>query len=225
MKATTGTTQRVARKGLVAALSITVVLSMAPASFGADSAEAIAKRTGANLPALKFVGDYEGVFNTRNGKKIPLVAQVVALGKGRFCARIFSEFDKRIGTSATLIGTMDERVVMLVFGLEGDWPVFERALKGAFFEPIDIPPQVSMLGHKVRAPWPVDTLLVGICATETLGDALSLRPCLRAHESAITRNGDWVGPNWLRVARGKSQDAAGVLAREQEIRTLAERNG
>lgn len=41
------------------------------------------------------------------------------------------------------IGTVAERVVMLVFGLKNDWLVFERALKGAFFEQIEIPTQVS----------------------------------------------------------------------------------
>ncbi len=41
------------------------------------------------------------------------------------------------------IGTLAERAVIMVFGLKGDWPVFERALKGAFFERIDIPTGVS----------------------------------------------------------------------------------
>jgi V/A-type H+-transporting ATPase subunit I len=41
------------------------------------------------------------------------------------------------------IGTLEQRAVVLVFGLKEDWPIFERALKGAFFEKIDIPERVS----------------------------------------------------------------------------------
>ncbi len=41
------------------------------------------------------------------------------------------------------IGTLGQRAVILVFGLRGDWPIFERALRGAFFEKIEIPTQVS----------------------------------------------------------------------------------
>lgn len=41
------------------------------------------------------------------------------------------------------IGTLEQRAVILVFGLKGDWPIFERALKGAFFEKVDIYPIVS----------------------------------------------------------------------------------
>jgi len=41
------------------------------------------------------------------------------------------------------MGTMKEWAVILVFGLRRDWPVFERALKGALFDPIEIPAQLS----------------------------------------------------------------------------------
>ena len=41
------------------------------------------------------------------------------------------------------IGTLGQRAVILVFGLKDNWPVFERALRGAFFERIDIPGQFS----------------------------------------------------------------------------------
>ena len=38
------------------------------------------------------------------------------------------------------IGASEKRTVIIVFGLKRDWAVFERALKGAFFEKMDIPP-------------------------------------------------------------------------------------
>ena len=37
----------------------------------------------------------------------------------------------------------------------------------------------------------------------------------------MTREGLWIGPGWIRVARASDEDA-GVLARETEIKTLAE---
>ncbi len=48
------------------------------------------------------------------------------------------------------VGTFEQRAVILVFGLVKDWSVFERALKGAFFEEIEIPSQVSgMVGPMI----------------------------------------------------------------------------
>jgi V/A-type H+-transporting ATPase subunit I len=41
------------------------------------------------------------------------------------------------------VGTLGQRAIIVVFGLKEDWPVFERALRGAFFERIDIPAEVS----------------------------------------------------------------------------------
>jgi V/A-type H+-transporting ATPase subunit I len=49
------------------------------------------------------------------------------------------------------IGTLDQRAVITVFGLRRDWQIFENALKGAFFEKVDIPPQISgTAGHVIE---------------------------------------------------------------------------
>ncbi len=40
------------------------------------------------------------------------------------------------------MGTLQERAVILAFGLKKDWQIFERALKGALFEPIEVPVRV-----------------------------------------------------------------------------------
>jgi chromosome segregation protein len=48
----------------------------------------------------------------------------------------------------------------------------------------------------------------------TLGEALHLRPRLRAGQSVITRDGIWIGPDWLRVSRDKDAHE-GVIEREQ----------
>jgi chromosome segregation protein len=74
---------------------------------------------------------------------------------------------------------------------------------------------------KVSSPWPVAGLLGGVYATETLEQALAMRARLTANESIVTRDGIWVGPNWLRVARD-ADEHAGVLHREQELKSLTE---
>ncbi|MCP4465587.1 MAG: chromosome segregation protein SMC [Halieaceae bacterium] len=63
------------------------------------------------------------------------------------------------------------------------------------------------------------SLLAGIYAVEQLSEALALRSSLAAHESVVTRDGIWLGPNWLRVARD-CDEQAGVLSRQQELETL-----
>ena len=77
----------------------------------------------------------------------------------------------------------------------------------------------AALGDKVKAPWPLAPMLAGVYVAEDLAQALALRPQLAAHESVITRDAVWLGPNWLRVARD-ADEKAGVLHREQELKEL-----
>ena len=75
------------------------------------------------------------------------------------------------------------------------------------------------LAAKVQSPPAVASLLGDVLAVESLRDALALRGGMRPGQSVITRDGIWLGPNWLRVCR--DQDVhAGVIAREGELRTL-----
>jgi chromosome segregation protein len=76
------------------------------------------------------------------------------------------------------------------------------------------------LGDKVDSSWSLAPVLAGVYAVDSLNEALSLRSRLASHESVITRNGEWVGANWLRVARD-ADEKAGVLHREQELKELA----
>jgi len=78
----------------------------------------------------------------------------------------------------------------------------------------------ALIDH-VRGPAGVATLLSGIIAVETLPEALAMRSRLERGQSIITRDGLWLGQDWLRVSRDKDVHA-GVLAREQEMRTLRE---
>ena len=69
-------------------------------------------------------------------------------------------------------------------------------------------------GRELAAPW-----LAGVGTAATAADALARRSSLAPHESLVTPDGTWVGPNWIRVFR-RRDDEAGPLAREREIGSL-----
>ncbi len=79
-------------------------------------------------------------------------------------------------------------------------------------------------GHllaRVQGPSAISAMLTGIIAVDTLGEALERRHTLANGESVITRDGVWIGRDWLRVSR--DQDVhAGVIEREKEMRELRE---
>ncbi|MCG8428779.1 MAG: chromosome segregation protein SMC, partial [Chromatiales bacterium] len=74
---------------------------------------------------------------------------------------------------------------------------------------------------KITAPWPMTGLLAGVKVADDLSQALQMRSSLQPGESLITRDGIWVGINWIRLNR-ESDGTSGVLGREGEIRQLAE---
>lgn len=81
-------------------------------------------------------------------------------------------------------------------------------------------PQPHALIDKVQSPWPLQAILAGIFTAENLEEALAKRATLSTGESLITKEGIWLGPDWLRFSRTE-EETIGVLDREQEIRTLS----
>ena len=75
------------------------------------------------------------------------------------------------------------------------------------------------LAAHVSGPKAVLTRLSAVLTADSLGDALKGRSRLAEGESYITRAGEWVGPNWLRISRG-ADPRAGVIAREQRLSGL-----
>ncbi len=73
---------------------------------------------------------------------------------------------------------------------------------------------------RVSSPWPLDDLLGGVHLAENLGHALKLRDSLAEHDSIITRDGIWMGRNWLRMTQERDE-RSGVLAREDELRQIS----
>ena len=72
---------------------------------------------------------------------------------------------------------------------------------------------------KVHAQWPVAGLLSGIYVADSLSEAYAVRTHLDGHESVITPQGIWLGPNWLSINEELDQ-RAGVFAREKDIARL-----
>jgi len=77
------------------------------------------------------------------------------------------------------------------------------------------------LASKVKAPWQLDSMFAEVYVAETLNDALALRERLDAKQSVVSKQGVWIGKNWLRVAR-PADEKAGVLVRETELKQLSE---
>jgi len=80
-------------------------------------------------------------------------------------------------------------------------------------------PGAEMLAARVSGPRAVTGLLAGVRAADDLAAALVTRHALGPGQSVVTRDGIWIGPNWLRVNRAEDP-RSGVIARERELREL-----
>ena len=76
------------------------------------------------------------------------------------------------------------------------------------------------LSDKVVCTGSVETVLAGVYTVDTLDEGLARRRDLAPGESLVTREGGWLGKNWIRVVRSTA-DGAGVLSREHEMKQLA----
>ena len=76
------------------------------------------------------------------------------------------------------------------------------------------------LAARVKAPPAGLAQLASVRTAASLGEALRGRGSLAPGESFITRDGEWVGREWLRVGRGPDP-RAGVIARERRLAELS----
>ncbi len=72
--------------------------------------------------------------------------------------------------------------------------------------------------QRIKAPWPLDSLLAGVKVADSLDRALEMRSTLKAGESLITMDGIWIGSDWLRLSRESDH---GLLQRGEEIKDLS----
>jgi chromosome segregation protein len=75
------------------------------------------------------------------------------------------------------------------------------------------------LASKVKGPAAVINPLADVITADTLAEALAGRGSLPPGKSIMTRRGEWLGRNWLRVSRGEDHHA-GVIEREHRLKAL-----
>ena len=75
------------------------------------------------------------------------------------------------------------------------------------------------LAEHVRWDHEIGGLLNGVFIAEDVQAALALRASLAAGESVVTRDGVWVGADWIRTARGEHVEE-GILERGQRVARL-----
>ena len=109
---------------------------------------------------------------------------------------------ERVGPLAETLDTLEQGQLML---LEADH---------------DAPPGREYLASRVRSGGRANKLLAGVRVAEDLAQALQQRVMLAPHESIITRDGIWLGANWMRVSR-PGDERGGVIQRQQELERIA----
>jgi chromosome segregation protein len=77
----------------------------------------------------------------------------------------------------------------------------------------------TRLACKVRGPAAMVHRLEVILTAESLSAALEARSTLGPGESIITRAGEWLGKEWLRISRGADRHA-GIIEREHRLKSL-----
>jgi chromosome segregation protein len=76
----------------------------------------------------------------------------------------------------------------------------------------------ELLG-KVHSDIALGSQLNGIHVAESLAEGLALRRHLASGESIVTREGVWLGPDWLKLSRG-FDEKAGMIQRQDELARL-----
>jgi chromosome segregation protein len=79
--------------------------------------------------------------------------------------------------------------------------------------------EAGSLAGKVSGPAAVLAQLAGVLTAESLTEALQRRATLAAAQSVITRGGEWLGRDWLRISRGVDHHL-GVIEREHRLKGL-----
>jgi len=89
--------------------------------------------------------------------------------------------------------------------------------RGSSTESSNTNPVFTQLLTQINTDWPLEALLTGVYCANDVKEANQMRVQLKPNESIVTREGYWIGPNWLRLNEGQD-DHAGVLQREKDLK-------
>jgi chromosome segregation protein len=78
----------------------------------------------------------------------------------------------------------------------------------------------ASLQAKVQGATVLTSVLASVYTAETLNEALGRRRRLAAGESVVTRDGIWLGSDWLRISRA-AEPHTGVIEREETLREMS----
>ena len=80
-------------------------------------------------------------------------------------------------------------------------------------------PDSGSLQAKVQGAAYLNSVLSSVLTAESLSEALNVRRGLAAGQSVVTRDGIWLGADWLRLSRDP-EPHTGVIEREETLRAL-----
>jgi chromosome segregation protein len=80
-------------------------------------------------------------------------------------------------------------------------------------------PRPGSLEARVEGGAYLHSVLSSVFAAESLADALEMRRGLESGQSVVTRDGIWLGADWLRLSRDR-EPHTGVIEREESLRAL-----
>ena len=112
---------------------------------------------------------------------------------------------------AVCVDRIDSFAMALANAPRGDVMLFEAG-GGNAAAPDSLAGKLSGAAH-------LSGRLGAVLVANSLEDALARRGSLQPHQSLITREGLWVGPDWVRVST-PADDEGGVIARQQELEEL-----
>jgi chromosome segregation protein len=112
---------------------------------------------------------------------------------------------------ANLLGSFDGGHLAVVSPGEG--PVHTPAANSP------TPSGTASLEDKVQGANYLHSVLSSVFAAESLADALRMRHLLGSGQSVVTRDGVWLGADWLRLSRDR-EPHTGVIEREESLRAL-----
>jgi chromosome segregation protein len=143
----------------------------------------------------------------------PRVAQQLRVDKGweRAVETVLGSY-----LEAVCVDGLDS-VTELLSSFDGGYLAVVSTTEGPVATPV-----AASLQAKVRGTTVLGSMLSSVLTADTLADALRMRRQLQTGESVVTRDGIWLGNDWLRVSRD-ADSHAGVIEREETLREISAR--